>query len=432
MEPRLKRLTQLFIIGGLGALVAGCGSTATSPPVATTVVPPGQSSLEVAVGTANFAGTEGLNVTATLRTTTGKSVLLDTPSVAGPLKMPAYQGSPDGNDATIQTGPTADEQVNGAITGTAQNATNPTTFGLAGLLTANGYMPANSGNVGQPFLTPYEQPLYDPSYCPPSAGPSSCAPDPNAFFAWGGPPAFDPNGNGQGTRDGTFNGGVLGVQEGINAFLNTIPGVGTYTGSVGIPTQAKTITITKSYKMTHVTLLPAATPPLFTPDGSGGGTFEVLMPPGATDGLLQVIDLGPGGGGVNCYLGGSPPAWFTIHVTSSGPATLPDSDGVGNPKQHTPTLCTAAQNAAAGNPSGGADVFSVQLIAADYPIYASQYLFTQNTPAPNIYGNGANDISISAIGTGSPSSSPADLKMRAQRLHALLFARSKTVGNRAL
>ena len=348
--------------------IAGCGGNAASPPGAVTVVSPSSATLQLAVGTANlFGSSTGLNVVTTLRTPAGKSVLVSTPTLTGPFVLPATAGSPDGNGSTIASGPSASE------------------------LAAGGFQPSNADNQGSAALQPYPQPNYNNA-------------DANAFEPIGGPPAFDPNGDGEGTRDGTFNSAILGVNEGINAFEGVTTKAGAYKESVLIPSNGSVqTTLTTNFTLPAATLLPVPTAPTFVPDGKGGGTFAVTLPAGVTDALLNIEDLGSATSGVNnCYTNGAPPAYFTIHVTASGTVTLPDSDGVGSPTVHNPTICTAAQNTAAnGGTATKCDAYTVQLIGADYPLYASNVLFTLSTPNPAILGaGGSDDITISPIGSG--------------------------------
>jgi hypothetical protein len=432
MEMTLKRLLRLSGCGAFAVVVAGCSSSATAPPTATTSVSPAASTLQVAVGTANLfstgesGSTIGMNVVTTLRTPQGKSVLVSTPTLTGPFTLPSTPGTPDGSGSTVETGPSAAEIAHGGMIsatpqvppGTVQ--INPSSFGVSGGDFANGFMPSNADNVGSVSDTPYTQPLF--GQCPPSS--SGCTPNPNSFTAWGGPPAFDPNHDGQGTRDGTFDSSVFGVAEGINVFSGVTVNPGSYNMNVTIPTINQNFTKTAGTSVGTVTTLGNAVAPAYTPDGNGGGSFNVTLPSGATDGLVQILDLGPTGTSsnpapLNCYKQGQAPAIFTIHVTGSGPAALPDSDGPGNPNLHSPTICTAAQNAAVGTTTG-ADNILVQLIAADYPLYASQYLFTLTNPAPHILGPlGTDDISISPIASGTGARPRADMLRRLSRLRTL-------------
>jgi len=411
MEFDLRSSVRLSVFGALVAVVvAGCAG-ATGPPTAKTIVNPGNSVAQLAVGTVNlYGGTTyamtGMNVTSTLRTPDGKSVLVNTPYITGPFKLPAYSGVvADGSGSTIELGPTPTEVAAESITATPQVPPGtvtipPSTFGVSGGDFANGFQPSNADNVGGFFLSPYVEPLYDVFNVAPT---SSMPPDPNVFSAWGGPPAFDPNHNGQGTRDGTFGPGLLGVVEGVNVFMGVTVNPGVYSLRVVIPTINQNYQVSGQFTLPGVATLGNATAPAYHPNGSGGGTFSVTMPSGATDGLLNIVDLGPplsSGGGQGGSCNGSSaggPSYYTLHVTTSGTYTLPDTDGPGNPTHRHPTICTAAQNSSAG----AADVISVQLIGADYPLYANQYLFNLGQQSPSIVGSsGSNDLTISAVGNG--------------------------------
>lgn len=378
------------------AAIAGCAGNAASPPEAVTVVSPSTAKAQLAVGTANLFGTiTGMNVVATMRTPSGSSVLLSTPTLTGPFVLPATPGTKTSTGATIADGPSASEIATGGIIsgtpqvtpGTPASQIAATTFGIRGGLFANGFIPANADNVGNARVTPYTQPLYDQN-------------DTNAFVPLGGPPAFDPNGNGEGTRDGTFDPSVLGIYEGLNIFAGVTPKTGAYALSVVIPTNSGNTTIAASANLPTLVALGTVTAPTFVPSGKGGGTFAVTLPGGVTDALVSVTDNGAADGKPNCHLGNPGTAYYTIHATASGTVTLPDLDGPKTataPFAATPTICTAAQNAAVQNMSGG-DTFTVQLIGADYPLYASNYLFNLTTQLPSIVGPaGTDDITVSVI-----------------------------------
>ena len=388
-------ITRIAAVSLATFAVAGCGGNSSSPVGSTIVVPPSSSKVQVAVGTANLFGlATGLNVTSTLRTPSGNSVLLNTPKLTGPFVLPAAAGAPDANGATIATGPSASEIAAGGVIsssaqvlpGTPAASIPATTFGIRGGIFAGGFQPANADNIGTVRNIPYTEPSYD-----------TVMMDPNAFVPWGGPPAFDPNGDGQGARDGTFDSSIPGFNEFITTFQGVTVNPGAYALSVVIPTNSTSTSLSATTTLATVTKLGNVTAPTFVPDGNGGGTFAVTLPAGVTDGLLNIEDLGPATG-ASCYINGAPPAYFTIHVTGSGTYTLPDRDGVGSPSQKTPTICTAAENTAVAANKGAAtpgDSISVQLIGADYPIYASNYLFNQGQQTPNIKGAGGNDITIS-------------------------------------
>jgi hypothetical protein len=409
--------------------IAGCGGNAASPPGATTVVAPSTAKLQLAVGTANISGdSTGLNVVTTLRTPAGKSVLVNTPTLTGPFVVPSTPGVANGNGSTITTGPSpAEIAAGGLISASPQVEPGSTpatsTFGNDGGVFAGGFQPGNANNLGGTLSAngnnPYPQPNYDScaSFNPDcsSGVDMGTTSNPDAFLPIGGPPAFDPNNDGEGTRDGTFDSGVLGVNEGINVFAGVTVNAGTYNESTLIPSNGTVQTTVTAPPFTLGTpnLLAVPAAPTFVPDGNGGGSFTVTLPAGATDGFINITDYGPDYGALeagsiksqpgNCYTNGSYPAYFTIHVTGSGTYTLPDSDGVGSPTVHNPTICTAAQNTAAQGAATDGDSYTAFLIAADYPIYASNVLFTLNTQLPTITASpgSSTDIAISALGGSS-------------------------------
>lgn len=234
----------------------------------------------------------------------------------------------------------------------------------------------------------------------------NAATDANAFTPWGGPPAYDPNKDGKGTRDGTgFPRGVLGVSLGLDVFAGVTPGIGTYTLAVSVPTgQATTGNVTTTATLATAALLPAIAPAIPTLDGGGGGTFAIALPTGVTDGYVQITDVGPATG-TSCNGSAPPatgsPAYYTLHVTASGTATLPDTDGpAASTSVQVPSICTAAQNAALAANAGMTvmgDEFTVQSIGFDYPHYAAAYPQSSGNAAPTITGaNGQADITISS------------------------------------
>jgi hypothetical protein len=175
-----------------------------------------------------------------------------------------------------------------------------------------------------------------------------------------------------------------------------------------------------------LTLLPTIAAPLVTPDGGGGATFSIdasNLPAGVTEALVQIIDYGPGGGpnhpqptgaltAPNCQ---GPkgtnfaPVYFTFEVTANGTNTLGQANGPNtnlnggvNNLQPSPSICTQAQNQAAGTPDQFGnfvgDNITVQIIGFDYPAYeAAVGLLGQNVPqAPAISGpSGQSDITVS-------------------------------------
>ena len=447
---------------GLSAttVLAACTAAGTPGPTIT-AVNPNYGRLQLAVGTANlYAGAAtGLNVVSTLRQPNGHSAYgADTPVITGPFvfnvgAVPANGSLSDPYGTFPNNGPSLPEASAGspAITGTPQTvhpgtppcdttgsvggfvtcpsgiSPNATTFGQSGGVFAMGIAPYNivSATDQSYSYQPYPQPMYE------NAGHGQ-------FVPWGGPPAFDPDGNGMGTRDGLIvtdtdsfgNPYFLGVGEGITIFEGTTPSTGTYslnaTIAIASPNGPQLLTKTATANLRSLALLPNIAAPVVTPDGNGGATFSIdasSFPPGVTEALVQVIDYGPGAGPNNPQNTGLPtapncqgpkgtsfaPVYYTIEVTAFGPQTLgplhgPNTNlngGVGN-LQPSPSICTLAQNQAAGTPDQNGnfvgDNISVQVIGFDYPDYeAAVGLLGHSVPqAPNITGaSGQSDITVS-------------------------------------
>ncbi|MBV9103278.1 MAG: hypothetical protein JO060_06780, partial [Candidatus Eremiobacteraeota bacterium] len=166
-----------------------------------------------------------------------------------------------------------------------------------------------------------------------------------------------------------------------------------------------------------------------TQTSSGGATFSVTLPGDVREALVQITDFGPGAvppraPGVpacspsssgcppvlasNCQgpLGTQfAPVYYTMEVTHSGAYALASNHGP-NTNPHggksnlkpSPSLCTAAQNKAAGF-ANLPDAFSVQLIGFDYAGFEMARSLEQANPpqAPPITGpGGQSDITISA------------------------------------
>jgi len=448
MEERLQRIKVL--LGASTALaLAACSGAAQLPPSTSSVnvVSPSYAKLQFAVGTANIYGTDtGLNVVSTYRQTNGKSaVLVDTPTISGPFTLPAAVCAGNGEDGFATyvggahcgtpaldnlAGPSLTEVTAGEITGTTQAlrlgsvacdsaaytlacpagyTPNTSTFGQSGGVFAMGLQPANSTNSGTPYTyTPYAEPIYDNSGL--------------AFVPWGGPPAYDPDKHGSGARDGINNlGAIDGVNEGLTTFEDVSTPTGTYTLSLQVPTGISSTgiasygTVTATAALTSAATLATAISPPLVEDGTGGGTLTVALPAGATEGIIQISDYGPvGGTAVNAYscqgplspLAGAGPVVYTIITHTSGTVTLPDAvgpnldSGAGaNKFLPGPTLCTATQNQAAATAAGDTtdvqvgDLYTVQLIATDYPAYEANPIFPGQTPTI-VGANGQADISI--------------------------------------
>jgi len=460
---------RFLIIGGLLAVaVAGCTTGQTGGPTLTMGCPPTSpscSKLQVAVGTANIYGlSTGLNVVSTMRQANGESALgEDTPTLTGPFVQTNAAQPADGNNLadpyttayffagspSAGAGPSLPESLaaSAKISGTTQLvhpgtpfcdtksapppgfmqcpagiAPNTSTFGQSGGVFAMGLAPYNIvANTAQSYsYQPYPVPLYDPGTTHPQ------------FVPWGGPPAFDPDGNGMGTRDGLIILGTdsfcppngcpyfLGVGEGVTFFEGVTPAVGTYTLAVQVAVignngSKQVSTISASAQLNALTVLPTLTAPVVTPDvsGDGGATFNAALPAGVSEALVQIVDYGPGAGPLNG--GGTAPncqgpkgtsfapVYYTIVVRASGAFALGAANGpnnlAGGPGSLTPTpsICTAAQNNAVVGVNAG-DNFTVQMIGFDYPDYEAAVGLTKPAvpQAPPITGpGGQSDITIS-------------------------------------
>jgi hypothetical protein len=436
----MMKLKIILTCATAGVMLSACTQGATGPPSISAVNPLTNSKLQMAVGTANVAGlASGFNVVSTMRQPNGLSaVLVDTPTLTGPFTLPAAQGAVNGIDPYSTScafilppgpppppgcrsnlvhplgGPSAQEvAVGGTLSGTSQfllagtpvcdsNAPcngippNTTTFGQSGGVFGMGLAPYNNTNLGVAYsYVPYIEPMFD------TTGGGGT----NTYTPWGGPPAFDPNHDNMGTRDGLFNLGapILGVGEGITMFEHVTPATGTYTLSVEIPTSPTTSgTITATASLSSTTLLPTITAPTILLDGLGGGTFSGTLPAPITEGYVEIVDLGNGGNTCQGPIGTESglPVYYTIHVSGSGPysAVLPPMDGPnisgnGQQLQPSPSICTALQNGGTG------DTFQVLAFGFDYPIYAASYPNSLGNQAPTLLSGPQADITMSAVGT---------------------------------
>jgi hypothetical protein len=439
------RFQKQTAVGGLLALaLTACGSSATAPPTQTKNNPL-LSRIQFGVGTANIfgdvasAGMKGLNVVVTLRQPPGAQhpgdtgALVNTPQVSGPMTLPSVPGVPDAFGATVQTGPCGGASCAVSdVGGSTMHATPqqnpganspPSTFGISGNASGWAIEPFNySANPSQGFgvpdsFTPWNVPLFD-----------VVSGDVNAFTPWGGPPAFDPNHDGKGTRDNSgFPPGVFGVEEGLDVFAGVTVHAGSYKLSAVIPTgPTSNGTLAASAVLHSTALLQAIFPPGVTLDGTGGGSFTLTLPPRATEGYVQILDIGPQSSSsafASCNGSDQLPIYYTIVYHGTGPGTLPATDGPGNPGTKTPSLCTPAQNAAANGASSGVpgDSFFIQSIGFDYPVYEASYPQSLGNPTPTIFGSaGQTDITISsALVVAQPASGDV-VRMKPQAAQRML------------
>lgn len=452
----MKLIRLIIACTAAGVVLSACTQGATGPPSITSVNPIANSKLELVVGTANIAGvaTAGLNVVSTLRQPNGDSaVLADTPTITGPFAFSGVTATPapaggefgctaapcgPGGDlySTEQNGaPSIQEVAAGAtISGTPQTvrpgtptcdsamplppslpsppfaqcpsglSPNTTTLGQGGGAFGMGIAPYNSNNSGTATsIEPYASPIFD------TTG--------NAYQPWGGPPAFDPNHDNMGVRDGLFSicgdpstgcasGLLLGVAQGITVFENVTPSAGTYTLSVVIPTSPTSSgRITATAMLASTATLPAVPAPTVTEDlnGDGGAAITGSLPSPITEGYVEIIDFGNGGNTCQGPLGTeTAPVYYTIHISGAGAyaVALPPMDGPntnvtgGFNLAPSMSICTAAANGGTG------DSYSAYAVGFDYPLFAASYP-SNHKQAPALAGaNGQADISISAPTSG--------------------------------
>ncbi len=350
--------------------------------------------------------------------------LVNSPTLTLPAAIGAGAAAPaataEGYDAcsTAAFGAGANEVGTTAMTSTSQTqgqaGTTATTFGQSGGAFGLGIEPFNSTGqgdctppgvsaTGTPFqVAPYPVPIYD-----------NTAGDPNQLpAAWGGPPAFLNSGSATSVvGSGNYPHGTAGLSMGIDVFANVPAAVGAYKLAVSVPANTGTVTTSASYSLAALTNLGAATAPAYVPDvaGDGGGTFAFVMPAGATEAYVEVVDYGPSDAGLTgCNGSGTgiagPPAvgngvgtpiYYTLEATASGTVTLPPALGPGG----SPSVCTAALNTT-NNGAATADQIAIQVIAMDYPLYEASYgaqaTNSNGKPSPTILGAaGSADISIS-------------------------------------
>ncbi|HEX8806350.1 MAG TPA: hypothetical protein VF741_05335, partial [Candidatus Aquilonibacter sp.] len=421
-----KHTQLLAAVAAAGLMLGGCGGGGGNgsggiPPISSTN-PASAGKLTFAVGTANIEGTTtALNVVTTFRSSDGLSAsLVNTPTISGPFKFTvaaAAAGSGADPFSTIPGGPGPMDIAASSITGTPQTvhvgttptSSNESSFGQSGGVFSQSISPGNeTNNTGQAYsYVPYNIDVY---------GLSALNGDPGDV-PFGGPPAFDPDGNGMGLRDGLnlLGHGVLGIPEGFTAFDGLTPSTGTYSMSLSVSTgfsgSTPTFsTVTGSATLSSTTPLPLldATLLAFTPDGNGGATFTVpasYFAGGVSEVYVQVIDTG--NGSTNCQgalgaTGGAGDVYYTIVATAGGSYTLPDTDGpnigAAGALTASESICTAAANTAAnGGTATAADSYEVLVIGADYDMYGYSYITSKKPPAQTASFSGKQaDITVSA------------------------------------
>jgi hypothetical protein len=405
-------MKKTIIACAVAIALSACGASGTSPLQPTNPANIPGNILQFKVGTANLAGVAtGLNVVTTYRQPAGgfhpgdSGTLINSPTLTIPGTLGGATGVavPFDPTSTVFSGASQAELTGNTIQSTSQavGAHNVTSFGQSGGVFGIGIEPYNyigsyddqgsPTNINTPFsVAPYPVPLYDANV----PGASASTTDPNVFLPWGGPPAFDLAGNGQSVVGSpTEPGGTAGIGEGIDVFALSAgvspPTNGVYGLTVGVAGSSGFTTKSASASLPKGALvLPKAATPILIGDGAGGGTIAVAMPAGTEEAYVQVTDFGPptntGGcnGAVFPSSSGTVQIYYTILTKSSGTVNLPDHAGPNGSE----SLCPG-------------DVFTVQLIAFDYPAYEASYPASYGNPHPSIQGlHGGNDnITISAL-----------------------------------
>ena len=407
----MKQITRLLAAAVAGAMLAACSTSNSAPPTPNNPAnpsAPGYSTLQFQVGYLTLpTGGTGLNLVSTLRHGGASAVLVNTPTISGPLAMPASiavtpTGSPPGDTygTLLSGGPSLFDTSVGQFSGTSQlvhpgapacdttNVTAPpgftscagtglsaptdTSFGYSGGVFVNGLQPANYSQFSKPYtFAPYPLPAF--------------APAASQFTPYGGPPAFDDQSNGMGFRDGQHcptpsvcaGAGLFGAVTGMTAFQ--LPQT---TTSLQCPpaTQCYGMSVTMYNGSTATTLGPvtagipsgsaplgAITPPTITVDGKGGATVVVPpFPAGVTEEYVYITDAGPGTSatnptGANCqgiFGSAEAPVFYTLVFTAAGTYLPPSSatptggtENIGLPDTVGPNINQSAATAVTPSPT---------------------------------------------------------------------------------
>lgn len=286
----MKHRSKTFAaIVGVGILLSGCTSGQVGvEPTVTPVNVQSTTTLEFAVGTANYAGAVYFNTVETFRQAGGLSAtLVNTPVITGPAGFVVPSVASAGTDAGTN-------HISGhapVLPGTSAPAT---TFGTSGGAFAYGFAPANVTTAGNPNYpgngagTPTGNALGAANltfmYTMPVYGSSGTR---LPFLL---APPITPD-----IRNGTYPAGFLGYPSGF-VFFETAPVAGTYTLQVTVPgnspTAAPAAVETATATLTSTAGLPATPPVAFIKASSSSAT--VTVPPqvaGATKQVLYVADV---------------------------------------------------------------------------------------------------------------------------------------------
>ena len=283
------RLLSLVALGGISALSACTSGQPAIVPPSTAVNLAATAKLQFAVGTANIAGTTGLNTVVTFRQPNGLSAtLVNTPTITGPATFAVPGSGLDTGTNTISGSP----QLAAGLVSTK------TTFGQSGGAFAYGFAPLNISQNSPANFGAYSLPFYVASAV-------------QAQYLIGPGNAYVSN-----FRDGTQAAGFGGYAAGFTDFAAP-PVAGTYTLGVKIPLAIGSIPdFTAAATLGTTVPLPLFAPPVYTTDGAGGGTVALTVPVGVTEALVYVLDGTTG----NVY---------TLLTRTTGPQTLTLPSNIG-------------------------------------------------------------------------------------------------------
>jgi hypothetical protein len=290
------RLLSLVALGGLSALSACTSGQSAIVPPSTAVNLAATAKLQFAVGTANIAGTPGLNTVVTFRQPNGLSAtLVNTPTITGPATF-AVPGS--GLDTGTNT-------ISGSPQVAAGLASIKTTFGQSGGAFAYGFAPLNISQNSPANFGAYCLPFYA---LPPG---TPVCPSNQVQYIIGPGNTYVSN-----FRDGTQAPGFGGYASGFTDFA-AAPVAGTYTLGVKIPLAIGSVPdFTAAATLGTTVPLPLFAPPVYTTDGAGGGTVALTVPAGVTEALVYVLD-------------GTTGNFYTLLTRTTGPQTLTLPSNIG-------------------------------------------------------------------------------------------------------
>lgn len=352
----------------LFALTACTSGNTAIPPSQTGPNPLTIGKLQFAVGTANVAGTPGLNTVVTYRKADGTSaVLLSTPAIVGPTGF-VVPSTTDSTGAALAGNDAGTNSITGSAHPTVGTAAAPTTFGASGGAFGYGFQPDNSTTAGSASFARYPLPFYTTG---------------RQLRYIAGPPAFPQ------TRDGNYATGFAGWTLGFTDFLAT-PVAGTYALNLTIPTgfnasgNPTSGVVSASATLGSTALLPTFAAPTFAPDSAGGGTASVTVPAGVTDAYVIIVDSAAGA--TDCFPGTqSRPVYYALHTTTTGSQSLvlpPNLGPTGPGFANTRSLCSG-------------DAYRVYAVGFDYDATGAAPP-TSTSIAPSIVGpSGQSDVTAS-------------------------------------